>query len=190
MLPARQGAGSAPALINDFGPFSVLQYNILSNSDSDPTRAERKGLEVADLLASFDADVLCLQEVYQDWFHKILQPTLGKAGYKGYFTPRGEMLRFHAMKPGDLPDGCAIFYKASRFVAKDFEAQQLRHALFEKGQRRFGASEFFTQRMLGPGHVIQVAMLDLIPSKELFNSGSSVSFFWIRSVSLRNLITK
>lgn len=172
MIPASIASNQIPKLIDDFAPFSVLQYNMLSNSDNENTRLDWRGKAVADFLLAHSPDVMCLQEVYSDWFHKILQPTFAKAGYKGHFSPRGEMLRFHALTPGDRPDGCALFYKNDRFICKDFESHQLRHALFEKGQRRFGTSDVFTQRMLGRGNIIQVAMLDLQPSKEIYSSGT------------------
>jgi mRNA deadenylase 3'-5' endonuclease subunit Ccr4 len=172
MLPAKNPSGAIPPLIDDFAPFSVLQYNMLSNSDVSHNSLDWRGQAITDFLLQHNADVLCLQEVYTDWFQKILQPKLGKAGYKGHYAPRGEQLRFHALTPGDRPDGCAIFYKTDRFVGKDFEAQQFRHALFEKGQRRFGTSDVFSQRMLGPGHIIQVALLDLVPTKENYNQGT------------------
>lgn len=60
-----------------------------------------------------DADVICLQEVnkYDDFF----RPALEKAGYESYYLPK---LNSPATKYGAPRDGCAVFYRSSRFQLK------------------------------------------------------------------------
>ncbi|EDO40210.1 predicted protein, partial [Nematostella vectensis] len=52
-----------------------------------------------------NADILCLQEVESEHFDNWFFPELCKAGYKGFYKKR----------TGKKSDGCATFYKKSRF---------------------------------------------------------------------------
>lgn len=57
---------------------------------------------LADELLSFDADVLCLQEV--DKFDSFYLPLMSRSGYSSIYVKR----------PGTKKDGCCIFYRPSR----------------------------------------------------------------------------
>ena len=102
---------------NDF-TFSLVTYNILSDSllyenmylyeDCDQEHlgwGYRKEKLLAELL-SYEAEILCLQEVdachYEEWF----RPKLLEAGYTGLFIRR----------TGERPDGCAMFYRHAKFT--------------------------------------------------------------------------
>ncbi|XP_031558451.1 protein angel homolog 2-like [Actinia tenebrosa] len=98
-------------------PFKIVTYNVLADSllKSHPALYEdcsawcleweyRKKNLLKEIL-HYNADILCLQEVedqhYENWF----KPELLKAGYQGTYKKR----------TGDKVDGCATFYKESKF---------------------------------------------------------------------------
>lgn len=101
--------------------FTVLSYNVLAQHlleehtylyrKADPealdwnSRAERILREVRDN----QADVLCLQEVQSDHYDTFYVPKLTAMGFTGVFKKR----------TGDKPDGCAIFFRDSKFELKN-----------------------------------------------------------------------
>lgn len=101
--------------------FTVLSYNVLAQHlleehtylyrKADPealdwnSRAERILREVRDN----QADVLCLQEVQSDHYETFYVPKLTAMGFTGVFKKR----------TGDKPDGCAIFFRDSKFELKN-----------------------------------------------------------------------
>ena len=63
-------------------------------------------------LTSYEADLMCLQEVQGDHFENFFQPRLNALGFEGVFKPKTR----DAL--GDNPnaiDGCAIFFRRDRF---------------------------------------------------------------------------
>ncbi len=62
-----------------------------------------------------DADILCLQEMATDVFRDFFSPELAKDDYKGIQWPRPKA-KTMAEKDAQAVDGCAIFYKASKFI--------------------------------------------------------------------------
>ena len=95
----------------------------------------RQQLIAAELL-SFDADVLCLQEVTGTMFRTYLEPHLWeRGGYRGVYTP----------KCGSVPEGCALFYRESRFrpLRGGVEAVRLRDFLDEPAMHEAVFAPFF-----------------------------------------------
>ncbi|WP_411023845.1 endonuclease/exonuclease/phosphatase family protein, partial [Salmonella sp. s51228] len=66
-------------------------------------------------MEDYKADVFCLQEVETDQFHRFFLPKLSELGYDGIFAPksRAKTMQEHE---GKFVDGCAIFYKTSKFI--------------------------------------------------------------------------
>eukprot|EP00210_Caulerpa_lentillifera_P002961 g2827.t1 len=103
--------------------FKVLQWNVLAdglaqngnftNVPSEVLEWNRRWPLILSEIQEADADVICLQEVnkYDDFF----RPALEKAGYQSYYLPK---LNSPATKYGAPRDGCAVFYKSSRFQLK------------------------------------------------------------------------
>ncbi|CAG7834867.1 unnamed protein product [Allacma fusca] len=115
------GNGNDQRSIGDGSRFFVMSYNILSQhlltmhnnlySGCDPRALNhnfRKQLFFSEL-EEIQPDILCLQEVEESDFYKVHEPTLFLKGYKGIYKKR----------TGDKQDGCAIFYKATRFSFVD-----------------------------------------------------------------------
>jgi len=65
-----------------------------------------------------DADILCLQEIATDVFRDFFSPELAQDGYKGVHWPRPKA-KTMAEKDAQAVDGCAVFYKASKWILLD-----------------------------------------------------------------------
>eukprot|EP00957_Ditylum_brightwellii_P092326 7029520-Ditylum_brightwellii.AAC.1 len=72
-------------------------------------RWRRMPMIIAEIL-SYDADLICLQEVDATIFDTLLRPVLGARGYQGYYSN----------KASSQMEGCAMFWSLECFeVAKD-----------------------------------------------------------------------
>ncbi|KAJ4290894.1 Glucose-repressible alcohol dehydrogenase transcriptional effector [Kalmusia sp. IMI 367209] len=65
-----------------------------------------------------NADILCLQEIDQESFNDFFRPALAHNDYKGMFWTKTRA-RTMAEREAKLVDGCAIFYKNSKYVLLD-----------------------------------------------------------------------
>ncbi|KPM35428.1 Glucose-repressible alcohol dehydrogenase transcriptional effector [Neonectria ditissima] len=65
-----------------------------------------------------DADFLALQEVSTDAFKEDLSPELAQMDYKGVHWPKSRA-RTMSEKDAQTVDGCAVFYKQSKFILLD-----------------------------------------------------------------------
>ena len=107
---------------------SVVSYNILCDkyatksqygytSTADLDWHFRKGLILKEL-KEYDADIICLQEVdrenYEEYFSKELRAT----DYRGVFWPKSRA-RTMVEKDARLVDGCATFYRSSKYILLD-----------------------------------------------------------------------
>jgi len=97
--------------------FTVLSYNVLAQQlleehtylykhvDPDSLDWERRSHRILREVKDAKADVLCLQEVQSDHFNSFFVPRLKHLGFTGIYKKR----------TGNKPDGCAIFYRTSKF---------------------------------------------------------------------------
>ncbi|KAL0956648.1 hypothetical protein HGRIS_002780 [Hohenbuehelia grisea] len=147
--------------------FSVLCYNILCQRCATerlygytPAWAlawdYRRELILTEI-TNYDADFLCLQEVeiaqYEDYFLKHLE----ERDYEGVYWPKS---RHRTMSEADRRqvDGCAIFYKASKYqlVEKhlvEFSSVAMQRTDFKKTEDMFN-------RVLGKDHIAVVCLLE------------------------------
>ncbi|KAG8003778.1 Nocturnin, partial [Nibea albiflora] len=102
----------------------IMQWNILAQALGEgkdgfircPLDAlnwqERKYLILEEIL-TYRPDILCLQEV--DHYHDTFQPIMARLGYHGSFLakPWSPCLD---VEQNNGPDGCALFYRRSRFT--------------------------------------------------------------------------
>ncbi|KAK3685381.1 Endonuclease/exonuclease/phosphatase [Podospora appendiculata] len=65
-----------------------------------------------------DADILCLQEIATDVFRDFFSPELAQDDYKGIQWPRPKA-KTMSEKDAMAVDGCAVFYKASKWILLD-----------------------------------------------------------------------
>jgi CCR4-NOT transcription complex subunit 6 len=69
-------------------------------------------------LRARDADFLALQEVSTDAFKEDLSPELAQMDYRGVHWPKSRA-RTMSEKDAQTVDGCAVFYKQSKFILLD-----------------------------------------------------------------------
>ncbi|KAF1956764.1 glucose-repressible alcohol dehydrogenase-like protein transcriptional effector [Byssothecium circinans] len=107
---------------------TALSYNILcdkyctqSQYGFTPSGAlawdHRREMILAELRAR-NADIVCLQEIDQESFNDFFREALAHDDYKGVFFPKSRA-RTMAEREAKLVDGCAIFYKHSKYILLD-----------------------------------------------------------------------
>ncbi|CAL8103348.1 unnamed protein product [Orchesella dallaii] len=99
--------------------FTLMSYNVLAPSllekhselyrDCDPAALswERRVNLLFEEVEIHQPDIFCFQEVEEGQFNHTFLPRFMDGGYRGVFKK----------KTGDKVDGCAIFYKANKFLA-------------------------------------------------------------------------
>jgi mRNA deadenylase 3'-5' endonuclease subunit Ccr4 len=106
--------------------FTLMQFNVLADglcgrmsfphggfTQLLPEEADWKNRKnrLLEEIATHAPDILTLQEVdhFDDWF----VPQLARMGYVGLYMPKSSSPCLHY---SERPDGCALFYKSSRFL--------------------------------------------------------------------------
>ncbi|KAH7138239.1 glucose-repressible alcohol dehydrogenase-like protein transcriptional effector [Dendryphion nanum] len=107
---------------------TALTYNILcdkyctqSQYGYTPSAAlewDRRREMILGELRERNADIVCLQEIDQESFNDYFRGSLAHDDYKGVFWPKSRA-RTMAEKEAKLVDGCAIFYKNSKYILLD-----------------------------------------------------------------------
>lgn len=108
--------------------FSVLSWNILCDRAATPTVYGytathalswdyRKGA-ILDELRARKADILALQEIDQESYNEFFRPNLATEDYKGIYWAKARAQTM-AEQEAKIVDGCAIFYKNSKYVLLD-----------------------------------------------------------------------
>lgn len=66
-------------------------------------------------IRNYNADIISLQEVETEKFYNFFKPEMEKLGYDGIFSPKS---RAKTMSENERKhvDGCAIFYRCSKYV--------------------------------------------------------------------------
>ncbi|XP_055700412.1 CCR4-NOT transcription complex subunit 6-like [Phlebotomus papatasi] len=118
-IPLARPNRTRPACI-----FTVMCYNVLC--DKYATRQmygycqswalgwEYRKKAILDEIRHYSADIISLQEVETDQFYNFFKPELKNDGYEGIFSPKSRA-KTMAENERKYVDGCAIFYRASRF---------------------------------------------------------------------------
>ncbi|KAL8948128.1 MAG: hypothetical protein Q9222_005652 [Ikaeria aurantiellina] len=108
--------------------FSVLSYNILCEKYATTTLYGYTPLEdlswnyrktiILGEIKEHDTDIVCLQEVDQENYRDYFKRELGYQDYLGVFNPK---TRARTMQDKDARyvDGCATFYKGSKYICLD-----------------------------------------------------------------------
>lgn len=124
MLDLQNGAPTTP---NQEG-FRVFSYNTLCEKYATsqqypytPTSAlawEYRKEQILQEIEASDADLICLQELDTDSFKEFFSVKLAYKDYKGVFWPKSRA-RTMSEKDAKLVDGCATFYKGSKYILLD-----------------------------------------------------------------------
>ncbi|KAI0666027.1 Endonuclease/exonuclease/phosphatase [Trametes maxima] len=104
-----------------------------------------------------NTDLVCLQEVDNAQYEEYFTKALAEHDYEGVYWPKS---RYKMMSESDrrLVDGCAIFYKASKYTLVEkhlveFSAVAMQRSDFKKTDDMFN-------RVLGKDHIAVVALLE------------------------------
>lgn len=117
--------------------FTILTYNCLASNLAEAKYFPHTDPKFLDFsyrsklfeheFKSFNADIICLQEIHIDDFHQWLKPVLHQLGYnEGTFAERGGP---------KAKDGVAIFFKNNKFKL----VKQHRLSYFDSAQLQFPA---------------------------------------------------
>ncbi|KAJ3109091.1 Glucose-repressible alcohol dehydrogenase transcriptional effector [Phlyctochytrium planicorne] len=120
----------------------------------------RRELLLHDIL-NYSADIVCLQEVEMGQFEDYFQMQLGPLGeYEGVFWPKSR-----ARTMGDYEkrsvDGCATFFKTSKFVLKEKHTIEFQQLAMQKPELR-KTEDVFNRVMVKDN----IAIVTLLESKE------------------------
>lgn len=161
---------------------TILSHNILcdryatrSQYKYTPARAlqwEYRRHLVFEEIKELDADIVCLQELDQENFQEFFSSQLAILGFKGLFHQKS---RARTMNERDakLVDGCAIFYRASKYILLDKQMVTFantainrpdmkgEHDIFNRVMPRDNVAlcAFFENRMTGSRMIISNAHL-------------------------------
>ena len=105
--------------------FSVVSWNTLCDraatqamygyAPSGALAWERRKSLILDELKDRNADILALQEVDIENYNEFFAPNLASSDYKGVFQAKGRA-RTMSEKEAKIVDGCATFYKGSKYL--------------------------------------------------------------------------
>ncbi|KAI8357127.1 Endonuclease/exonuclease/phosphatase [Mortierella sp. GBAus27b] len=154
--------------------FTMFCYNILAENYATPqmygytpswalTWEYRKELILQEILA-YGADIVCLQEVelgqYEDYFKEQMKQ---QADYDGVFWPKSRA-KTMGEKDRRTVDGCATFFKASKFNLIDKHLVEFNHTALQRPDLR--KSEDMFNRVMTKD---QIAVITLLEHKDTRN---------------------
>mmetsp|Transcript_3408 Transcript_3408/g.9763 ORF Transcript_3408/g.9763 Transcript_3408/m.9763 type:complete len:604 (+) Transcript_3408:115-1926(+) len=126
--------------------FKVMNWNVLADlyaTESVYPYCEKWALSwtwrkhlIMKELKSMAADIITLQEVQKDAYEEWFRPQLAEAGYEGIFQQKKREPIFHRGKY--IAEGCATFYKTTRFKRVDKQIIDYDRLTTSEVQRIFG----------------------------------------------------
>lgn len=146
---------------------SVLSYNTLCDIYATKTQYgytpaaalswdHRKEL-ILEELRTRNADILCLQEINSECYNDYLRGALAHNDYKGIWWPRPKA-RTMGEKDAKLVDGCAIFYKNSKYILLDKQLIDFCKIAINRPDMK-GEHDIFN-RVMPKDHIAIVAFLE------------------------------
>lgn len=167
--------------------FTIMTYNVLAENYA--TRSQygycpswalgwsyRKNLILKEILTN-QADIVCLQEVVSEEYHNYFKPQLAEEGYEGVFEAKS---RARTMNEDEkkFVDGCAIFYKSSKFkfvntelIEFTFLARQIVETAKQNGSTN-KASDDVINRVMTKDNIGLVAVLEFKNPPDNINKAS------------------
>ena len=107
---------------------SVVSYNILCDryattsqygyTPSEALSWDYRSRLILEEINAYDADIVCLQEVDRESFDEFFRRELALKDYRGVFWPKSRA-KTMAEKEARLVDGCATFFKTSKYHLLD-----------------------------------------------------------------------
>ncbi len=152
--------------------FTLLCYNILSEKYALPSSyayvpswvldwAYRKELITQELL-NYSADIICLQEVETGMFVEYFQPLLSE----DYDASFGAKTRSRTMDENSRRsvDGCATFYKRSKFILKDSHTVEFQIVAARKDDLR--KTEDVYNRVMIKDNIAVLTLLEHVETRQ------------------------
>ena len=146
---------------------SVLSYNILCDKYATPSLYGyspsealswnyRKQIVLGEI-KEHDTDLVCLQEVDNESFTTYFRRELAYKDYRGVFWPKSRA-KTMADKEAKLVDGCAIFFKNSKYICLDKQLIDFAHIAINRPDMK-GEHDTFN-RVMPRDHIAIVAFLE------------------------------
>ncbi|KAH6897590.1 glucose-repressible alcohol dehydrogenase transcriptional effector [Coprinopsis sp. MPI-PUGE-AT-0042] len=147
---------------------TVLSYNILCERYATermygytPSWAlawsYRKQLILKEVM-EYDTDFICLQEVDVAMYEEYFLTNLEDHGYSGVHWPRSRANRMSNEADRRLVDGCAVFFKTSRFQL--VEKQLLEFHQLAMHRQDFPKEDYMFNRVLSKDHIGVVCLME------------------------------
>ena len=147
--------------------FSVLSWNTLCDRAATqaaygytPSSAlvwERRKYMILDEIKDRNADILTLQEIDSENYHEFFAPNLAHHDYKGVFVPKGRA-RTMSEKEAKVVDGCATFWKGSKYMLLDKHVVSYSHEAINRPDMK-GEHDVYN-RVMPRDHIALVAFLE------------------------------
>ncbi|KAF2219868.1 glucose-repressible alcohol dehydrogenase-like protein transcriptional effector [Elsinoe ampelina] len=113
-----------------------------------PSRAlawDRRREMVMNEIRHRDADIVCLQEIDSESFNEAFRPTLARNDYKGIFWQKSRAQTM-AEREAKLVDGCATFWKNSKYIMLDKQMVDFRKMAINRADMK-GEHDIFNRVM-------------------------------------------
>lgn len=136
--------------------FTVLSYNVLAqhlleehiylyrNVETEALNWDKRAERILREVTNTYADILCLQEVQTDHYDTFYVPKLTAMGFKGVYKKR----------TGNKRDGCAIFFRHSKFeLKKSIPVEYCKPNVELLDRDNIGLIALLTPRVLQPKQV-------------------------------------
>lgn len=144
----------------------VVCYNVLAEDYALPDRYpycpvwalnwNYRKVRILNEITNQDADVVCLQEVETEQYRSYFEPAMQQAGYAGMFRPKS---RARTMDDWSRVDGCATFYKSSKFVALEEHLIEFQSKALEKHEK--SPSPDILSRLMPKDNIAIITVLQL-----------------------------
>ncbi|XP_065846589.1 CCR4-NOT transcription complex subunit 6-like [Oscarella lobularis] len=170
--PERPWVPLRPADKPRTGPtFTVMCYNVLC--DKYVTRQlygycpawalewEYRRQNILKEILNYGADIISLQEVQSEQYHLFFKRELARHGYDGIFNAKSRT-RTMAEQDGLLVDGCAIFFRVSKFICVEQYLVEFSHIAMACCE---GADDMLN-RVMPKDNISNVALLELKDGSE------------------------
>eukprot|EP01117_Protostelium_nocturnum_P011949 TRINITY_DN4371_c0_g1_i1.p1 TRINITY_DN4371_c0_g1~~TRINITY_DN4371_c0_g1_i1.p1 ORF type:complete len:573 (-),score=168.28 TRINITY_DN4371_c0_g1_i1:90-1808(-) len=145
----------------------VISYNILANSYANtgqygycPAWALDWGFRSQGIMKELlrhEPDVICLQEVEAGTYKEFFVIELGSHGYSGVFTPKS---RARTMDDWTVVDGCATFYKRTKFNLAEEVSLEFQGMAMSK-HKELGEDPDAFSRLITKDNIASIAVLQI-----------------------------
>ncbi|KAK0290676.1 Glucose-repressible alcohol dehydrogenase transcriptional effector [Friedmanniomyces endolithicus] len=120
------------------------------------TWEHRRGV-ILDELTHRNADILTLQEIDIENYNEYFRPNLAAEDYKGIFFPKSRAQTM-AEKESKMVDGCAIFYKNTKYILLDKQLVVFSREAINRPDMK-GEHDVYN-RVMPRDHIAVVALLE------------------------------